>query len=108
MRRRTASWGVSIKLSPEGGGADVPQPDGHKAAHIGTYHIPARTEPLTILDETKGLQAEGGKGGVAAADADHEKIPELGTHQQGPIRVGQCAEKADRERAGHVDDQRAP
>src|SRR5664279_3061326 len=111
MRRRTDSWGSSISGSfqlVEVGGGQVAEPDGHQAGDDRTDRVAAGLQPLAVTGEAEGLQAERGKRRVTAAEASHEKLPRMAAGEDAAVRCGQGGVKADDERAGDIDDQRAP
>src|SRR5262249_44112464 len=54
------------------------------------------------------LDAEGGEGRVAAADADHHELTRGAADQEAPIGSRERAEESDHEGPGHVDDDGAP
>src|ERR1051325_2101198 len=84
------------------------EPDGCQTRDDRKDHIAGRIKPLPVLRKVKRLQAEGGNGGVPAANADHEKLAEPRGRKPAPFGPGEGREKADRKRAGYVDQQRTP
>src|ERR1044071_490856 len=84
---------------------DMSQPDGEQAEDNRERPVGAGVEPLAVANQVKGLQTEGGKGGVAAANADHEKLARRGAGRQPPVRTGPGGEETDGERAGDIDHQ---
>src|SRR5262245_12165968 len=65
-------------------------------------------EELAVVEQVQGLQAEGGEGRVAAAQADHDELAHGRGNEQAAVGAGEREEQADHERARDVDDQRAP
>src|SRR5208337_142486 len=63
--------------------------------------------PFAVLRKTKGLQAERGESGVAAADSGHDELARVRADEDASVGSGQGGKEADDERPGHVDDQRA-
>ena len=59
--------------------------------------VAAGLKPFTVVRQVQRLQAERRKGGVAAADAGHEKLPRIAAGEDAAIRTGQRGEKADDE-----------
>src|ERR1700727_934774 len=59
--------------------------------------------PGARTGEVKGLEAEGGEGGKAAADSDHTKEANVFGEGISAVGRGGGAEVADDERADHVD-----
>src|SRR6266852_147800 len=109
MRSSTASRGTCMGSSSgnerAGGeaGPDRQQAQRHRAADVAE-----RSPPVTVAGESQRLQAEGREGGVAAAQADQEKL----AHRQA---AGKCAarrddggEDANDQAAADIDHQGAP
>jgi acyl carrier protein len=70
--------------------------------------VEPRAQRLPGIEQRQRLQAEGRKGGEAAAQPDEHEQPHVGGHRQPPMRLRQRREGADRERSEDVDDERAP
>ena len=70
--------------------------------------LPPTCSHSPSLGQGQGLQAEGGEGRVAAAEADHHELPDIGGDQEPAVGAGEGGEEADDERADDVDQERAP
>lgn len=79
----------------EPGAADA-EGDGEKAGGDGG-------EEVALFEEAEGFEAEGGEGGVAAAEAGHEE--EAGLGREGAVMGG---DEADEQRASEIDREGGP
>ena len=90
----------AVHSSPASNGDHLPGRDkaeergGDRQPHA-EGQVDGGPRPLAVLDQRDGLVAEGGEGGVSAAEADGEQGPDLGCQARGVDRVAQ-----DRGRAG--------
>src|ERR1051326_5624582 len=107
MRSNLPCSGVFMESAVEEFGEDIPQPHGEEAEQDGEADVGPGIEPLAVPGQVEGLEAERGKGGVAAADADHEKLAGGGAGERAAVGVGPGGEEADDEGAGDIDDEGA-
>src|SRR5437868_14914644 len=115
MRNRVASCGISIRMfrlraceSPaEGRGAKMPEPDGAEAKNNGQNHVRRGADPIAFHGQVQGLEAEGRKGGVTAADANHESQAPFRPNEEPAFGSGIGGEETDDEAAADVHQQGA-
>src|SRR6187200_625222 len=86
----------------------MPEPDSKQAEHDRADNIAARLQPFTVLHEIERLQAERGKCGVTAAQADHDELACRRAYEDAAVRSGQSREKADDERPCDIHEQGTP
>lgn len=91
----------------EGGGAEMAEPDGAEAKHDRKNDVSGGAEPIAFHGQVERLQAEGRKGGVAAADAGHEGETPFRPNEQPAFRSGVSREEPDDEAAADVHEQGA-
>lgn len=82
--------------------------DGGDAEGDREQDVGQRLAGATVAQKVEGLEAEGGEGGKAAAQADHDE--EAGVVIEGIAAAGggECGEKADDARADDVDEDGSP
>src|SRR6266540_4646174 len=92
----------------ENHGQEISQPYRDHAANERKDGVCTRVEPFAVTRQVERLQAERGERGVTATDANHEKGACAWRNQPASVRPGERGEQADEERAGNVDEERAP
>ena len=92
----------------DGESEDVAEPNAEETKNEGENGVGAGAEPFAVFSEGQGLQAERRESGVAAADADHEKLAKGGRGEDAAFGAGEGGEGADDEGAGDIDEESAP
>ena len=83
------------------------EPDRAEAKHYRENHVRRGAQPIAFHAEVERLQAEGRKGGVAAADAGHESQAPFRANQDAAFGSRVSREESDYETTAHVHKQRA-
>ena len=86
----------------------IAEPHRDKAKTNRTKDISARVKPFSITRQIQRLKAKRRKGGIASADSDHHKLPHTRRHKQATVRIRECIEKSDYQRARDIYSERAP
>lgn len=102
--------GRKIQLTIEHFPRAKAQPHRQQTERDGEQNISSGVKPLAFAEQVQGLQTEGGKRGVAAADADHQEVQEeiLRRGRKTVLRQRQRREHADEQRTGNIHGERAP
>src|SRR6516164_1356416 len=86
----------------------MPQPHGKQTEHDRKPDVSSRPQPIAVACEDEGLQAEGRECRIAAADSDHDELPDRRADQKATVGTGDRAEETDDEGSRDIDDQRTP
>src|SRR5258708_145829 len=86
----------------------VAEPHGNQAEGQGQREVGGGGERPPGAQQVESLEAEGGEGGVAAAQPDHDELPPKRADQQASVRAGEGGEEADDEGADDIDEDRHP
>src|SRR5579872_6238723 len=89
------------------GGGNIAKPHKEQAQRHRKHYVCTCAEEIAVAGKIKRLQAEGGKGGEAAAQARHDKLAGGGTCEHPAIRPGKRGEEANYKRAQYINDERA-
>ena len=91
-------------------GKQESQPHADQAQGYREQNVAGGIKPFAIVDEVQGLQAERGKRGVTAADAEHEKLRGEGARLRihATFRTCHRPNDTDSKRAGDIDEEGAP
>src|SRR6266436_1157414 len=81
----------------------IPGPHREQAEPNRCGDVTAAAKPRSVLKKGEGLQAEGGKSRVAAADPGHDEQFCVGRNIKSATCVGECKEKSDYEGSGDID-----
>src|SRR5574340_1112867 len=107
MRSSAASFGIVMwllpGLAPDHGSGDMAEPYRHETRDHGDHDIGAGPQPLAVAREVESLQAERRERRVAATQSDHQEDARVCGQKPTAIGSAQCADAADDERAGDVD-----
>src|SRR5437763_5842346 len=88
-------------------GTKMAEPDRAEAKYYREDYVRRRAQPVAFHAEVQRLQAEGRKGGVAAADAGHESQPPFRANQDAAFGSRVSREETYHETTAHVYEQRA-
>src|SRR3954467_334169 len=83
------------------------KPDRAQTKCDGEKDVRRGPEPIAFQGQIQSLQAEGRKGGVAAADSGHESEPPFRPNEQSAFASGVSREKSDNQATTHVYEQGA-
>src|SRR5690242_1958241 len=86
----------------------VAEPHACQAKRQRDREIGASGERPPGTQQSEVIEAEGGEGGVAAANSDHDELPPQRTDEETPVWAAERREQADDERAENVDEDRHP
>ena len=86
----------------------IPAASCDKAKDNGRENVAGCRNPLAVLQQEHCLQAERGKGGETAEDADGDEGSSDGRDEQRSIWTGEAGKQSNDQRTEHVDGQRPP
>src|ERR1035441_7818660 len=90
---------VSSGAGVERRAKEMTQPNTEQAEYQRQHRIGARCEPLAILGQVEGLQAERRERRVAPADTEHEELAESGGRHPPPLRPRRRGKPPDNKRS---------
>src|SRR5271156_1572733 len=101
-------YDIALRSPVSSLGDHMAEPDGAEAEQQRQADIGGGGQRPAALQQGERLQAEGGEGGIAAAQPDHDELPAERAHIDAAVGAGEGGEAADDEGADEVDDDGAP